>query len=65
MSRLWKILVVLCLLLNGVSLLYLYAFSHPNPYGQQYYENEQTRMELRQIKEELAEFKSAQKPQGK
>lgn len=65
MSRLWKILVVLSLLLNGVSLLYVYALLNPNPYGRQYYETEQTRLELRQLKEELAEFKNAPKRQEK
>lgn len=53
MSRVWKALVVLSLVLNGVCLLYLYAFSHPNPYGQQYYETEQIKLELRQLRNAL------------
>lgn len=58
MSRLWKILLVASLLLNGVCLLYLYAFSHPNPYGPAYYETEQMKMELRQLREEVKELKA-------
>lgn len=57
MSRLWKILVLISLVLNGVCLLYVYVLIHPNPYGQQYYETEQTKMELRQLKDELSETK--------
>jgi len=59
MSRIWKILVALSLTLNGVCLLYVYALSHPNPYGRQYYETEQIRQDLRQIREDLNEIKAA------
>lgn len=62
MSRVWKILVVLSLVLNGVSLLYLYAFSHPNPYGPQYYETEQIKLELRQLRTELCERSASTTP---
>lgn len=58
MSRVWKILVALGLVLNAVCLLYVYALSHSNPYGLQYYENEQLKLELRQLKDELAEIKT-------
>lgn len=57
MSRLWKFLVVISLLLNGVCLLYVYLLLHPNPYGPQYYETEQTKLELSQLKDELGETK--------
>jgi len=60
MSRLWKTLVVISLILNGICLLYAYAFSHPNPYGTQYYESEQMKMDLRHLKLELSEIKAAQ-----
>jgi hypothetical protein len=53
MSRIWKVLVVLSLALNGICLLYLVAFSHPNPYGSPYYETEQIKMELRQMRNVL------------
>lgn len=59
MSRMWKILVVVGLALNGVCLLYVYALLNPNPYGKQYYETEQIKMDLVQIKEALAEIKAA------
>lgn len=53
MSRVWKALVVLSLVLNVVCVLYLYALSHPNPYSPQYYETEQIKLELRQLRNEL------------
>lgn len=59
MSRRWKILVVVSLALNGVCLLYVYALLNPNPYGKQYYEAEQIKMDLAQVKEELAEIKAS------
>lgn len=59
MSRIWKILVVVSLVLNALCLLYGYAYTHPNPYGQQYYETEQIKLELRQLKDELVELKAA------
>lgn len=59
MSRTWKILLIISLILNGVSLLYLYAYSHPNPYDRQYYETEQIKLELRQLRDELAALKAA------
>ena len=59
MSRAWKILLIISLILNGVCLLYLYAYSHPNPYDRQYYETEQIKLELRQLRDELAALKAA------
>lgn len=59
MPRLWKILTSLSLALNAIGLLYLYALSHPNPYGAQYYENEQMKLELRQLKDEVAALQAA------
>lgn len=59
MSRTWKILLIISLVLNGVCLLYLYAYSHPNPYDRQYYETEQLKLELRQLSDELAALKAA------
>ncbi|MGE5486179.1 MAG: hypothetical protein ACM3PQ_00085 [Methanosarcina sp.] len=58
MPRLWKVLTGLSLVLNAVCLLYLYALSHPNPYGTQYYETEQMKLELRQMKEDMATLQS-------
>ena len=60
MSRLWKMMVVISLMLNGVCLLYVYALIHPNPYGKQYYETEQIKIDLRQLKLELEEVKAKQ-----
>jgi hypothetical protein len=60
MSHAWKVLVVLSLALNGVCLLYLYAFSHPNPYSAQYYETEQIKLELHQVKQQLDALNPAQ-----
>jgi len=59
MSRTWKILLIISLVLNGICLLYLYAYSHPNPYDRQYYETEQLKLELRQLIDELAALKAA------
>lgn len=53
MTRLWKSLVVLSLLLNGVSLVYLYAVLHPNPYSPQHYETEQIKLDLDMLKNEI------------
>lgn len=63
MSRVWKVLVVLSLVLNGVCLLYLYAFSHPNPYSPQYYETEQIKLELRQVRDELDALRASRTAQ--
>lgn len=60
MSRLWQTLVMISLALNGVCLLYVYAILHPNPYGKQYYETEQMKMDLLQLKLDLSELKAAQ-----
>ena len=60
MSRLWKTLAVISLMLNGVCLLYVYALIHPNPYDKQYYEMEQIKMDLRQLKLELGEIRATQ-----
>ena len=60
MSHLWKMMVVISLMLNGVCLLYVYAQLHPNPYGKQYYETEQIKMDLRQLQLELEEIKAKQ-----
>lgn len=60
MPRLWKMMVVISLMLNGVCLLYVYALSYPNPYGKQYYETEQIKMDLRQLQLELEEIKAKQ-----
>lgn len=61
MSRMWKILVVVSLVLNGVCLLYVYALLNPNSYGKQYYETEQIKMDLVRVKEELAEIRAARR----
>jgi hypothetical protein len=59
MPRLWKILTSLSLALNAVCLLYLFALGHPNPYSTQYYETEQMKLELRQLRDELTELRAA------
>ncbi|WP_157691531.1 hypothetical protein [Noviherbaspirillum autotrophicum] len=64
MSRAWKVLTVLSLVLNGVCLLYLYAISHPNPYSSQYYETEQVKLELRQLRNGLCELRASRTPQA-
>ncbi len=68
MSRFWKGLVMISLLLNGVCLLYVYALLHPNPHGEQYYETEQIKQDILRIKDELGgirEARSARAEQGK
>lgn len=65
MSRLWKVLIVLSLSLSALCALYIYALLHPNPYGMQYYEAQQLKLELHQLKEEMAELKAAQALQKK
>lgn len=60
MSKLWKILVAINLALSAVILLIMYALTHPNPYSRQYYEQEQLKMDLRQVRQELDAMKSAQ-----
>lgn len=60
MPRFWKALIVISLVLNAVCLLYVYALSHPNPYGPHYYETEQMKLDIRQLKSEISDIKSAQ-----
>lgn len=63
MSRLWKVLVSISLVLNAVCLLYIYAVLHPNPHGPQYYETQQMKLELRLLKEALAHLQAARTPE--
>lgn len=65
MPRLWKVLTSLSLALNAVCFLYLYAFTHPNPYGTQYYETEQMKLELRQLKDEMETMQAELARRGK
>lgn len=60
MSRLWKTLIVISLVLNATSLVYVYALLHSNPYGPQYYETEQLKMDVRELKLELDKLKESQ-----
>ena len=58
MSRLWKVLIVLSLALSAACALYVYALLHQNPYGMQYYETQQLKLELDQLRVEMAELKA-------
>ena len=65
MTYLWKALVAISLLLNGICLLYAYAIASSisttsNPYSQQNYEIAQIKKDLQQIRVELDESSSKQ-----
>ncbi|SDM87834.1 hypothetical protein SAMN05720382_102621 [Polaromonas sp. JS666] len=60
MSRLWKVLIVLSLALSAVCALYICALLYPNPYSTQYYETQQLKLELHQLRVEMAELKATQ-----
>lgn len=56
----WKALSVANLLLALIALFYAYAANHPNPYGPEYYEREQMKLELRTVVQELETIRKTQ-----
>lgn len=60
MTNFWKVLAVLNSLVALLAAFYAYAAHNPNPYGPDYYEREQIKLELRRLAEELDSLREKQ-----